>query len=183
MKTPLPFVYDINHVKAIVLGADPSNFSEHGKTKELTHAFGIGSGDSRYFLGILANLEAINLSIKDVYVQNLIPEYLPEETSKYKDWEKIAEIHLPQLIKDLDAFDKKRRIPVLVTAERVMKFLTERKLPKPKDIYQMKSEDLVFRDNKLRRVVIPFYRHPDYGLNKADNEGFRDRLIKVFDTI
>lgn len=182
MKTPLPFVYDINHVKAIVLGADPSNFSEHGNTKELTHAFGIGSGDSRYFKSILANLEAINLSIKNVYVQNLIPEYLPEETSKYKDWEKIAKIHLPQLIKELDEFDKKRRIPVLVTAERVMKYLVDGKLPKPKDFYQLKTEGLDFPDNELGRVVIPFYRHPDYGLGKAENEGYRERLIKLFKT-
>lgn len=183
MTNPLPFVYDINHVKAIILGADPSNFSEHGKTKELTHAFGIGSGDSRYFMSILANLEAINLSIKDVYVQNLIPEYLPEETSKYKDWEKIAETHLPQLMKDLDKFDKKRHIPVLVTAERVMKFLAESKLPKPKDFYRKKTEGLDFPDNKLGRIVIPFYRHPEYKLNKSDNEGYREKLIRVFKTL
>lgn len=131
---------------------------------------------------ILANLNAINLSIKDAYIQSLISEYLPVETSKYKDWEKISEIHLPQLIKELDAFNKKRRIPVLVTAERVMKFLVESKLPKSKDYYQPKTEGLDFPVNKLGRVVIPFYRHPDYGLRKVEYDRYREKLIKLFKT-
>lgn len=180
MNNPLPFVYDISHIKAIVLGADPSNFSERGKTKKLTHVFGIGSGDPRYFRDILANLEAINLSIFNVYIQNLIPCYLPEETSKYKDWEIKAKEYLPQLINDLDSIDKKRRIPVLVTAERVMKFLVVNKLPKAKDIYQLKTKDLVFKDNKLGRVVIPFYRHKNYNIEKEGNEGYRRELVNIF---
>ena len=43
MKNPLPFCYDIHHIKAIILEADPSNLTDHGATKELTHVFGIGS--------------------------------------------------------------------------------------------------------------------------------------------
>ena len=46
---PTPFYYNPKKVEAIVLGADPSNFSDKGERKRLTKVFGIGDGDARYF--------------------------------------------------------------------------------------------------------------------------------------
>jgi hypothetical protein len=45
MNTPTPFCININKIKTIVLGADPSNNTENGKMKILTKAFGIGDGE------------------------------------------------------------------------------------------------------------------------------------------
>ena len=177
MNSPQPFVYDIHHFKAFVLGADPSNFSDNGKTKEFTHAFGIGSGDPRYYRGILSNLKEINLGILDVYVRNLIPDYLTKVTAENENWESVAMEHLPKLKEELDTLDKSGKIPVLVTAERIMAFLIGAdQLPKAGMIYSLQTPDVVFLKNALDRPLIPFYRHPAYNLKLEANANYRNKL-------
>jgi len=66
-------------IKAFVLGCDPTNFSDIGKTVELDYVFGIGR-DHRYFSGILSNLQLLGLHLEDLYIQNLVIEYSDEET-------------------------------------------------------------------------------------------------------
>ena len=95
MKPPSPFCFNIKRIKAIVLGADPSNFTDNGNTKVLTKAFGIGDGEPGYFRDILKNLKRIGLSLEDIYVDNLIQVYLNSETSKNTDWNKIAQENIP----------------------------------------------------------------------------------------
>ena len=80
MKVPNPFCYNKSKIKVFVLGADPTNFSDHGKPVQIETAFGIGSGDHRYFDGFLSNLEEIGLGLKDIYVQNLVQDLWTKET-------------------------------------------------------------------------------------------------------
>jgi hypothetical protein len=68
--TPKPFVFNKKQVKAFVLGADPTNFSNSGNPVELTYAFGIGQ-DDRYFRDIQENQNSLGLHLEDVYIQNL----------------------------------------------------------------------------------------------------------------
>lgn len=84
LPAPTPFCYNPKQLRAIVLGADPSNFTEKGERKILTKAFGIGDSDSRYFHGILKNLKEVGLGLEDIYVDNLIQDYLEFESSDYK---------------------------------------------------------------------------------------------------
>jgi len=67
MHIPKPFFHDLKKVKAILLGADPSNKSDNGKTVQLEYVFGIGGKDQRYFMGIEKNLAALGLNGFTVY--------------------------------------------------------------------------------------------------------------------
>jgi len=72
------------------------------------------------------NLNEIGLTEKDIYAQNLEQKYLEYETSINKLWEVEANNWLPELIREFDNFDSDREIPVLITAKRIMKFLTNK---------------------------------------------------------
>lgn len=164
-KTPQPFCYDKKKIKTFVLGADPSNFSNKGKTNYLPTVFGIGTSDSRYFKTILDNLKQIGINLDEIYVQNLIREYLTEETSHNKDWEIIAKSKIKERKKEFDKIDPACKIPVLVTAERILKFLLNNPdtLQKPSEYYNF-AKDLPIKafHNKLGRPLLPFYRHYRY---------------------
>ncbi|PKP31017.1 MAG: hypothetical protein CVT99_11030 [Bacteroidetes bacterium HGW-Bacteroidetes-16] len=180
MKTPNPFCLNKKSFKAFVLGADPTNFSDNGNPKQLEYVFGILSDEPRYFSGILKNLNLIGLHMEDIYVQNLIPVYLESETAKNKDWEVHATIWIPKLIEEFDQVNPGRKKPVLVTAERIMKFLVNEDfiLPKAKDIYEESNTGLFVvkpKDNKLGRPLYAFYRHRAYDLFK--NIYYRELLI------
>jgi hypothetical protein len=168
-----PFCYNRHRVKAIVLGADPGNFSDHGKAVEIKVAFGIGSGDARYFNSILKNLNLVGLTLTDIYVQNLISIHPGEETSKFKNWEKFANRYLPLRIEEFKEI--KPNIPVLVTAERILRYLVNKKLPNAEDIYRNSLYHLIAAsENKLNRPLIPFFRNPKYNLD--DDRWFVYRL-------
>lgn len=51
MHSPKPFFHNLKQVKAILLGADPSNNSNKGSAVQLQHVFGINGKDKRYFMG------------------------------------------------------------------------------------------------------------------------------------
>jgi hypothetical protein len=171
MDIPQYFCYSKSKIKVFVLGADPTNFSDHDKPVQIDTVFGIGSGDHRYFDGILKNLEVIGLGLKDIYVQNLIHEPLESETARNKDWEIHAEKWLPITKTEFDTIDKSGKIPVLVTAERIMKFLYP-DVPTASKIY---SGDifLPFNNNLFERPVYAFYRHPKYKLSIHNNYALR----------
>jgi hypothetical protein len=179
---PTPFCYNPKQVKAIVLGADPSNFSDKGNRKILTKTFGIGDGDSRYFQGILKNLKEIGLGLEDVYVDNLIQEYLDAETSKNKDWFIIAEKNISNLKKRLDEIDKSRITPVLLTAEKIYRVLMNDglKREKPADLYSLVSMiPIAANENKVKRPLIPFFRNKDYSLSIQKWSLYRIRIIDI----
>ena len=169
---PTPFCYDLKRVKAIVLGADPSNFSDNGRSKDLTKAFGIGDGDARYFRSILQNLKEIGLGLEDVYVDNLIQEYLDSETSKNRKWDIIANQNILVCLKRLDVIDKKRKMPILITADIILKAVISNTAPtrKAKDYYTNPGlVPIKPSQNKLFRPLIPFFREHHYQLSLHDS--------------
>jgi hypothetical protein len=171
---PKPYYFKKSKIRVFVLGADPSTDSKI----EFEYVFGINSGDRRYFAGIERNLLAIGLSIENIYVQNLIQDYLPSETSKNKEWEKYAEKWLPITQKEFNKIDPSKEIPVLVTAERIMRFLYS-EVPKAKEIYSG-SIEVPFLNNKLNRPLIALYRHYNYSLTRIENGMYASRLKEIF---
>lgn len=183
MEHPKPFCLNKKIFKVFILGADPTNFTDNGKPKMIEYAFGILSDEPRYFSSILRNLNHVGLHLEDIYVQNVIQEYLEDETSKNKDWEVHAQKWLPKLKKELDSISKAKRKPILITAERIMKFLVndDFKLPNAKDIYSNDRQELFIvkpKNNKLGSPLIAFYRHPAYGM--AQNDKYWEFLINMF---
>ena len=175
------FCYNKNKVKAFVLGADPTNKSDSGKRKELNTVFAIGSGEARYFDPMLKNLELLGLTLKDIYVQNLVQEYLEEETSKNPNWEKYAEKWCSITKKEFDDIDPNGKVPVFVTAERIFKFLFIEKAPSAKEIYNGSFPFLTEASFcRLQRPLIPLYRHYEYALDKPEWLAYRNRLIQLF---
>ena len=179
---PSPFCSNPLKIRAIVLGADPSNFSNKGERKILTHVFGIGGSDKRYFQGILKNINAVGLSLEDIYVDNLIQDYLPSETSKNKEWGEIAKKNIPFCLARLDLIDKNRIIPVFITAQVILKILLKdvSLLKKPKEYYSdISIIPIKSIDNKLLRPLIPLYRHRDYNLFKHSE--YRNQILKILE--
>ena len=180
LNSPSAFCINKNKVKVFVLGADPSNFSDNGKTKQLNKVFGIGDGDARYFAGILRNLKEIGLDLEGIYVQNMISLYMDEETSKNKNWENIAEGFVKSRIHEFNKIDKSRKIPVLVTAEKIYKFLLAEEVNPQSATSFYTCESTIPIDsekNKLGRPLIPFYRHPKYELKKWKD--YKNKIIKL----
>lgn len=180
MKQPQLFCFNPMKIKAFVLGCDPTNFSNNGKTVELTYVFGIGQ-DHRYFSDILANLKLLGLHLEDLFVQNLVTEYLDEETGKNKNWEATAEHYLLRRKAEFDKVDPTCRIPVFLTAEWLYQFLLndDEMKWKASELYGLKTEIPVPPEaNKLGRPVIPLYRHFNYNLlNWPDYSG---NLLQYF---
>lgn len=176
---------DTCNVKAFVLGADPGNFTIGGKeTKVLNTVFGIGDGDARYFNPIRLNLKEVGLSMEEIYVQNLVRNYLNFETSKnHAVWLQFAEKWAPALKEEFDSIDKSRKTPVLVTAEVIFRFLNPRmEKYRASEIYTEGGRDVIYQmlanhENKLGRPVIPFYRHWKYCLANEEFISYR-RFIK-----
>ncbi len=176
---PAPFCINKKKVKAIVLGCDPSNHSENNKVVKLCTVFGIGTGDHRYFRDILNNLKEVGLNFENIYIQNVIPYYMEKETSENKLWNDIAGLVIPDLIKELDSFDSKRKIPVLMTSEVIYKFLllNKKDYNKPKDLYNVKEYLPVKKDiNKLGRKLFPLYRHYHYSLATDRFKNYKNLL-------
>lgn len=164
-----------------MLGADPTNKSNAGERNEIDTVFAIGSGDARYFDPILKNLEFIGLSLKDIYVQNLIQVYLEEETGKNPNWKNDAAMHFSKTKEEFDVIDPKGKIPVLVTAERIFEFLYNHSTPSAKVIYSGEfAVPTEIGDSKLNRPLIPFYRHAKYSLTKKEWEMYKNNLTKLF---
>jgi hypothetical protein len=179
MQPPKPFFHDIKKVKAILLGADPSNNSNNGSAVQLEHVFGINGKDKRYFAGIEKNLAAIGLTRYDIYAQNLIQSYQPEVTGKNMHWQEVAAKWVEPLKQELDAFDPGRKIPVLVTAQVIIDFLYK-KQPSPKKIYLSQADGIVKADeNPLGRTLIPFYRHYSYALDKEEFKKYRETVKRL----
>jgi len=170
MKTPDHFK-GTSTLKAIILGCDPTAFDKSKKRLEFNTVFDI-RGDNRYFAGILANLREINLSLDDVYVQNLIPDYRDVESSKDKNWISAALEYISARKNEFDDLDPSCRVPVFLTSELIYKaLLNDNEKPRtPADIYDHPEQFIIPASlNKLGRPLVPFYRHPAYSMkNKKD---------------
>lgn len=190
MERPKPYCNNPGKVKAFVLGCDPTAFTRDERLKpvgqrkhiELDTVFDIGR-DLRYFAGILNNLKEIGLSQDDVYVQNLVSDYLEEESSKNKEWIRIAQRYIPGLIEEFDKIDPSRNTPVLLTSELLYRALLKDGMKKvsARDFYELKAEIPIPPDvNELGRPLIPFYRHRAYALGDK-HKAYSQQIIKILD--
>jgi hypothetical protein len=173
----LPLPYRGNEkIKAILLGADPTNNGNKAKPglKVLDTVFGIGSDFERdFFAPQKINIETIKLKLENLYIQNVCRNYFSEETSKNKKWQKFGEIWVEFLKRELDELDP--GLPVLVTAEKIMKLLVP-DAPGAKELYLMNTKTPLFSE-KLNRKIFPLYRNPNYFLTLNKFKEYKDYLI------
>lgn len=164
--TTLPEPYHgKNKIKAILLGADPTNngIKSNPGIITLDNVFGINSDYEKFFFGPQKqNLSLLNLSKDDLFIQNLCRNYFKEETAKNKEWNDIAKLWLEYLKEELTEFDKK--IPILVTAEKILKVLIPNNIAAI-TLYRNPNKYLPFYSDFLQRNVFPLYRHPKYNLS------------------
>jgi len=170
---PLPAAWKVEHPKAFVLGCDPTAFytDADGKRYPLVfkHVFDLGGPDLRYFSAIRKNLVELDLDYEtDIYVQNLVVEYQPAETTRNKNWNNEALKSIDQRRKEFDDVDPNHRVPVFLTSERLYKVLMnagEPLLP-AQELYKQESVMIPADKNKLGRPLIALYRHPKYNYSR-----------------
>ncbi|MFB5066861.1 MAG: hypothetical protein ACE3NC_06745 [Candidatus Wallacebacter cryptica] len=152
-------------IRAIVLGADPSNRSD----QRFAYAFGLEDHNSQYFSLIKANLDVIGVELDEIFVQNVCRNYFVRETSKLppRTWLRAASHWIPYLKEELDSHPQLSvDTPVLVTAEIILKALAP-------DVHTWRTRNVDYyrnctfiepNQNLLERKLIPLYRHQDYAL-------------------
>ena len=101
---PKPYCINKDKVKAIVLGADPSN----EKREKFEFAFGLENKKSPYFRNQLKNLNSVDIELEDIYVQNVCKNYFYIReasgkkglvTNKNRKWIDVADLWVPLLKK------------------------------------------------------------------------------------
>ena len=174
----LPAAYRGNGpIKAILLGADPTNngTKDNKGLKELKTVFGIGEF-MEFFRPQESNLRQIGLDKENLYIQNICRNYFKKEISKNKYWGEIAQVWFPYLKEELDKFDAAKKLPVLSTSEVIMKVLVEEKVANPSAIY---ANNLSYVSEVLGRQVYALYRHPRYSLSSDTNRLYKEFLNEV----
>ncbi|MCK9401394.1 MAG: hypothetical protein M0Q51_15555 [Bacteroidales bacterium] len=182
---PLPHIPELT-IKAIVLGADPTNPSE----KRIEYVFDLYPDESLRNRGyswiIENNLKSIGLSWHHVYVQNLCKNYFNGVTSIEKEnWLKAAEVWVGDLREELDSIQKiPSHIPILATTYYIVKALVTppNHYKEPKIYYGNDYKNFVPLppDNcMLNRPLIPFYRSTSYYLGNNKRNGYRDYIAQL----
>lgn len=157
---PSAYCEQLENVKAIVLGSDPSN--RH--SQNLKYVFGIDSGIKKldsFFSGIEANLKQIGLDRKSVYIQNLCQNYFKSETTGNTIWFEAAKIWRQYLKEELQSLNIPSEIPVLITAQDIYFGLLNEgvKKHKAKNLYaDLSLVPIPPEDNFLERHLIPLFR-------------------------
>jgi hypothetical protein len=170
LSIPKPFYIDLSKVKGIIIGADPSNFSNHGITRELDTVFGLEDINSQYFRSIIKNLKEVGLDFSDIYVQNLVYNYCNKVTDKNPFWYDFAKYWKPELKDELDGFFP-HDIPVFITSNKVFCTLTkEFGIKRPKNYYDYYDNGTILKENSnyLSRKLIPFFRYTKYNLSNSN---------------
>ena len=188
IKQPAPKPWIVPNPKAFVLGCDPTAFKADDKVKPMEErkpiifrtVFGLDTG-LKYFGGINANLDALGLKYKtNTYIQNLVTYYQVEETSKNKEWDKTASGSIDGRKMGFDTIDPTKKIPVLLTSERLYKVLMNAGEPllTAKELYEQEIVMIPAVKNKLGRPLIALYRHPRY--NYKNQESYFKRVREAF---
>lgn len=176
----LPDPHKPASIKAIVLGADPTNdgVPESRGLKNLKKVFGIDENiyESRFFGLQQINLAAINLTKENVYVQNICRNYFTLQTNDNKQWYKVAFFWLKYLKEELKYISSST--PVLATCEEVFTLLTKRRKPFL-DIYRMQCK-LPFFSEDLQRNVLPLFRGRAYVLREGKWTDYKNYLRNYF---
>lgn len=174
----LPQAYFGSTVEAIILGADPGNVTYNERFK---YVFGLEKKNSPYFTTIKKNLKKIELSLNNIYVQNVIQNYFNVETSKNKFWYECASLWRDYLKDELDSkFGKE--IPVFVTFWEILTALIGKEAIKsytPNSIYTS-SKFFTQMENYLGRDLVCLFRHPEYSLEKSEWKEYTLQIIRKF---
>jgi len=163
---PKPWIVD--QPKAFVLGCDPTAFYKNGAPRKFEYVFNLqDKGDKRYFAGILKNLKAFGLGLDCIYVQNLVTDYQPTETSKNKNWNNEALKSIPLRRKEFDDVDPTGNLPVFLTSQHLYKVLLNDGIQPetPATLYK-ESMPIPAMQNKLGRPLVVLYRHYKYAMDK-----------------
>ena len=177
---PEPYYEVQGDIKAIVLGADPTHIVDT-EPIEIKVVFGLDKGmKSKYWRSTInTNLLQIGLTLDNIYDQNVCRNFFTVETSKNKNWVKIARDYwIPLLREELDEkFDQ--TIPVLMTTEFILWAVMEGEVRRvnAKDIYT-KSIFIHAEENLLKRKLLAFYRNKDYSLRQEKWNEYRNFLIQ-----
>lgn len=169
---PKQFYRNLADVKAIVLGADPSN----PENKKLEYVFGLENESSPYFTPILKNLGQLDLSLDNIYVQNLCPNYFVDVTDENDGYLNIAEKYwLPVMKMELDS-QFSPDVPVFVTAWKPLIALVPEAAQYQNNKISIYENTIVFMNNKLDHPVIALFRG---GWRKGFN-GYYDLRYQAF---
>jgi len=166
-KYPFPEPYiGSGEIKAIILGADPTRMV-NGNPQPFNVVFELDNERSPYWRGIGKNIGLLDdLTMDNVYVQNLCRNYFWKETSQNENWTTIARNYwISVLNEELD-----RRfpptIPVLMTTEFILQAcLLNAPMHKAHEIYN-DCLSYSWKDNLFGREVLALYRHHAYSLDK-----------------
>ena len=164
-------------IKAIVVGADPST---NDKIRFET-VFDLGGDDKRYFAGIKKNLNAIGLTLDNVYVQNFCQNYFTLTTYKQrKNWLRASGIWYYFLREELDK-KFELTIPILATSELILRRLLEFEEKNARFYYE--HPDSVPVESSIvisGRNIFPFYRHWRYNLQRPEWQDYSNKLKEYF---
>lgn len=187
-KPPPPKPWIGSKPKAFVLGCDSTAFYTNSNGERcpvlFNTVFNLGGSDLRYFASIQKNLGKLGLeNSMYLYVQNLIPDYQDDETSKNKQWNKLAKQYIPERRAEFDKIDPDGKLPVFLTSERLYKVLMNRgeKLLSASALYQTENVMIPAEKNLLGRPLIALYRHPRYNSNKQPE--YFTRVKKVLNSV
>lgn len=175
---PKPFTGE-NTIKAILLGADPTNdgTKKDRGLKELEFVFGINGEFEKDFFALQAkNLSAIGLSKENCFIQNVCRNYFKDQTTENKNWFIAAGLWKKYLLQEISIFDP--AIPVLTTSGEVFEVLTGIKGPYT-NIYLRKTK-LPFFSEYLQRPILPLFRGRAYMFYKDKWMDYRNYLKNYF---
>ena len=162
---PEPYIGS-GEIKAIILGADPTRMV-NGNPQPFNMVFELDNERSPYWRGIGKNIGLLDdLTMENVYVQNLCRNYFWKETSLNENWTNIARNYwISVLNEELDS-QFPPTIPVLMTTEFILHAcLANAPMHKARDIYN-DSLSYSWKDNLFGREVLALYRHHAYSLDK-----------------
>jgi hypothetical protein len=185
---PPPVPWKVEHPRAFVLGCDPTAFYTDAmgirKLIVLKTVFDLGGSDFRYFSAININLLEMDLNYEtEIYVQNLIVDYQPAETTKNKNWNNEALKNIDLRKKEFDDVDPSGKVPVFLTSERLYKVLMNFGEPflSAYELYQQEDVIIPAERNQLGRPLIALYRHPRYHSTKQKD--YFNRVKNILNTI
>lgn len=175
---PKPYIGK-GDIKAIVIGADPST----NNSLRFDTVFDLNGEDNRYFSGIKRNLQAIGLTLDNIFVQNFCQNYFTKTSYDQKaNWRRASGVWY-QFIRD--ELDKRydRSIPLLITSELIMKRYIDQDIIEKNTYYYDNPEIVPIESNEIisGRKVFPFYRHWKYNLTRSEWKEYRKRLHEYFE--
>ena len=168
--TPHETAGKLKKTRAIIIGTDPSNYDDRGKTLVMSHAFDMQNPKSKYWMEIFNNIKYLGLDKTSVYMQYLVRNYMNKVTRENGHWYDFAEIWKSMLKEDLDKFDPEMKLPVLALSDFVVTALLNNPDQHniPFDKYYEQNIIIQPEENYLERKIIPcFIENLQYANNPA----------------